>query len=466
MRRKDRFKPSETDSVNDSLNCTSEVESCPDRVAEELEDLLQRETISHQEYQRLRKTNRLPDNFGVCTLTENIDESAILYDGNLCSSSNAKHSQPFNPFPYNENGIPVNWTSNCKHSIYDIVTLSPGQKEYDHICDEMKSVGIQITKIERLENIHLLDRFKSETEHIKKHRQLGFNMNIQYLYHGTKVDKSRIGEEGLDQRLSRMGFFGKGIYFSDNPLKCIHYAKDSNLEESYILKCRVILGDSKHFPKGEYDTALQREPEKPDVKTGWRFYDSVVGCPRDYNEFVIYENRRAMIEYIISFKLDSRGNQELKTLSPSPFNDNSAFVTDDTHSDKIEEIRETIRRKRCTEKGEEYIPPDEDKKRKDRDLYLRLQQLHKGSQDSKSDAKESMEVIEERTGSIQSHKERTDSIQSNKDDIDPIEEVIDSLVTDFLVVTNTDNIEAAKYYIERSQMDVDKAITMYYEEML
>lgn len=34
-------------------------------------------------------------------------------------------------------------------------------------------------------------------------------------------------------------------------------------------------------------------------------------------------------------------------------------VTDDTHSDKIEEIRETIRRKRCIEKGEEYIPPDE-----------------------------------------------------------------------------------------------------------
>lgn len=463
MRRKDRFKTSETDTVNDSLNCTSEVESCPDRVAEELEELLQRETISHQEYQRLRKTNRLPDNAGVCTLTE--DESAILHDGNLCSSSNAKHSQSLNPFPYNENGIPVNWTSNCEQSIYDIVTLTPGEKEYDYICDEMKSAGIQLTKIQRLENIHLLDRFKSETEHIKKRRQLGFNMNIKYLYHGTKVDKSRVCEEGLDQRLSRMGFFGKGIYFSDNPLKCIHYAKDSkDLEESYILKCRVILGESKHFPKGEYDTTLQREPEKPNVKTGWRFYDSVVGCPRDYNEFVVYENRRAMIEYIISFQLDSKGDEELKTLSPSPFNGNLGTVTDDTHSDKIEEIRETIRRKRCIEKGEEYIPPDEDKKRKDRDLYLRLQQLHKG--DSKSDVKESLEVNEERTGSIQSHKEKMDSIQSNNDDIDPIEEVIDSLVTDFLVVTNTDNIEAAKYYIERSQMDVDKAITMYYEEML
>lgn len=171
MRRKDRFKTSETDTVNDSLNCTSEVQSCPDSVAEELEELLQRETISHQEYQRLRKTNMLPDNAGVCTLTE--DESAILHDGNLCSSSNGKHSQSLNPFPYNEDGIPVNWTSNCEQSIYDIVTLTPGEKEYDYICDEMKSAGIQITKIQRLENIHLLDRFKSETEHIKKHRQLG-----------------------------------------------------------------------------------------------------------------------------------------------------------------------------------------------------------------------------------------------------------------------------------------------------
>lgn len=456
MRRKDRFKNSETDIVNDSLECTSEVETCPDRVAEELEELLQRETISHQEYQRLRKTNRLPDNSEV-TSTEKIDELATLHDVELGSTNNAKHSQSFDPFPYNENGIPVNWTSNCKQSIYDIVTLNRGEKEYDYICDEMKSVGIQITKIERLENIHLLDRFKSETEHIKKHRQLGFNMNIKYLYHGTKVDKSRICEEGLDQRLSRMGFFGKGIYFSDNPLKCIHYAKDSKyLEESYILKCRVILGEPKHFPKGEYDTSLQREPEKPNVKTGWRFYDSVVGCPRDYNEFVVYENRRAMIEYIISFQLDPRGDQELRTRLPSPFSCNSGTVTDDTHGDKIEEIRETIRRKRCIEKGEEYIPPDEEKKKRDRDLYLRLQQLHKGSQDSKGDVKEPIEVNEE----------KTDSIQSNKDCIDPIEEVIDSLVTDFLVVTATDNIEAAKYYIERSQMDVDKAITMYFEEML
>lgn len=52
------------------------------------------------------------------------------------------------------------------------------------------------------------------------------------------------------------------------------------------------------------------------------------GCPRDYNEFVVYENRRAMIEYIISFQLDSKGDEELKTLSPSPFNGSKSNITD------------------------------------------------------------------------------------------------------------------------------------------
>lgn len=51
------------------------------------------------------------------------------------------------------------------------------------------------------------------------------------------------------------------------------------------------------------------------------------GCPRDYNEFVVYENRRAMIEYIISFQLDSKGDEELKTLSLSPFNGSKSNIT-------------------------------------------------------------------------------------------------------------------------------------------
>jgi len=40
-----------------------------------------------------------------------------------------------------------------------------------------------------------------------------FKLNIHYLYHGTTAPFLRICDEGLDERLSRSGRFGRGIYF-------------------------------------------------------------------------------------------------------------------------------------------------------------------------------------------------------------------------------------------------------------
>ena len=41
----------------------------------------------------------------------------------------------------------------------------------------------------------------------------GFNENILHLYHGTTANLDHVCDEGLDERLSRKGRFGKGIYF-------------------------------------------------------------------------------------------------------------------------------------------------------------------------------------------------------------------------------------------------------------
>lgn len=179
---------------------------------------------------------------------------------------------------FDKNGIPVVWTKCDKNSkAHRLVKIEPGLDIYDQIEQEFQKVNIGIKKIERLESVRQLRRFKSEMEDIQSHRKSGFDLNIQYLYHGTNVDLERLCEEGLDQRLSRMGYFGKGIYFSDNPLKCVHYSEDcSGPSEVYILMCRVILGTSKVYSAGCYDTTLKREPEKEDQSDGWRYYDSVM----------------------------------------------------------------------------------------------------------------------------------------------------------------------------------------------
>jgi hypothetical protein len=56
------------------------------------------------------------------------------------------------------------------------------------------------------------------------------------------------------------------------------------------------------YEHGEKDSNLKREPEKASAKGGWRYFDSVQGIPIDYPEFVVYDNRRCMIEYIVTFE--------------------------------------------------------------------------------------------------------------------------------------------------------------------
>ena len=76
-------------------------------------------------------------------------------------------------------------------------------------------------------------------------------VNEVYLLHGSKGNKDDICHEGLDQRLSRIGHFGRGIYFSNDVRKCFSYTKkeesndnDASMEQRKctIYKCRVLLG--------------------------------------------------------------------------------------------------------------------------------------------------------------------------------------------------------------------------------
>uniref|UniRef100_A0A8B8C4H1 Poly [ADP-ribose] polymerase n=1 Tax=Crassostrea virginica TaxID=6565 RepID=A0A8B8C4H1_CRAVI len=166
-----------------------------------------------------------------------------------------------------------------------------------------------------------------------------------------------------------MGYFGKGIYFSDNPLKCVNYVGSSDSKgESYLLKCRVILGDQKKYRKGEYKTTLKREPEKENPQPGsWKFYDSVMGCPKDYNEYVIYENRRAMIDYIITFKINQQGQNTLRERVPSPIFDIHGRETGFVESPSL---------KSSGKSDDHFDRISQDKKQKDKAMWERLQRLH------------------------------------------------------------------------------------------
>ena len=62
--------------------------------------------------------------------------------------------------------------------------------------------------------------------------------------------------------------------------------------------------------------------------------------------------------FIIHFGIICHLKQIQKNFTIS-FAVDTESTSNDTHTDKIQEIRETIRRKRCVDRGEVYKPPDE-----------------------------------------------------------------------------------------------------------
>ncbi|XP_062594086.1 uncharacterized protein LOC134255571, partial [Saccostrea cucullata] len=284
-----------------------------------------------------------------------------------------------------------------------------------------------------------------------------------------------------------------GIYYSDNPLKCLNYARSSDGKgESYLLKCRVILGDQKCYRNGEYNTTLKREPPKENPRPGSsKFYDSVMGCPKDYNEYVIYENRRAMIDYIITFKVNQQGQDSLRERIPSPIFDSQGRETgligiktpanEDDHFDRISQVREAIRRKRCEERGQEYSPPDEEKKMKDKEMWLRLQKLHNVDEKTlpsleekkarmRHAASEPQFQPEDLEGAFTESTTNTTMLPHSQSFTcgmgdDDVEKVMTSLIAEFVEVTSCDNSETARYYIDKCQMNIDQAIVCYYDDM-
>ncbi|XP_071102685.1 uncharacterized protein [Haliotis cracherodii] len=405
-----------------------------------------------------------------------------------------------NPFPFADDEFPVNWERSripdgMAGELFQLVEILPGEEEYETIARDFHIADLEVKKMERLQNVHLLDRYKGEKELLMKSRGRDFDVNARYLYHGSAANKMILCEEGLDARLGMSGCFGKGIYFSDNPKKCVQYVSRSSVK--YILMCRVMLGEAKIYPRGEMERDLKREPPKKDPAGRWRFYDSVRGRPVDFNEYVIYENRRAMIEYIITFQrqqgapADDTEQEEVggavaaNSLAPLLLEES---VED--HMKRIAQVREEIRIKRAEERGEIYTGPTEAQRQKDRDVWRRVLKVTcpPGSEGYDNAVgifeylkKEEQEDANSKAAASGAGSLTTNNTNNNNDsdlelatarslaaepEDDTVEMVMGSLISDFLEVTKIDNVQKARDYLQKSGMNLDQALLLYYEEEL
>ncbi|KAH9505164.1 hypothetical protein Btru_058861 [Bulinus truncatus] len=223
-------------------------------------------------------------------------------------------------------------------SSYSLQELNPKDRAYKEIQIDFENAGLTVILVEKLYSAHLCQQYLTERKLIldrRLSRDPDFKLNEKFLYHGTSAKKSYICEESLDSRMSKQGCFGKGIYFSDYPKKCLKYAEKGGGNEHFILLTRVILGESKVYPKGAKQKDLVREPEKEAPCIGHRFYDSVQGCPVNHKEFVVYDNRRVLVEYVITYqksdkaKVGQTDSVKFEKLKASNNSDSDSSLSDD-----------------------------------------------------------------------------------------------------------------------------------------
>ncbi|XP_066301273.1 uncharacterized protein [Branchiostoma lanceolatum] len=250
--------------------------------------------------------------------------SASSSKGVRPSFPSAGSMKPYPVDPNYDEELPCNWTLEldreqaCHH-----IRLLTTSEEYRLIAEEFSRVNITVECIERVQNQRLWDRLQYEKRNMKDMRRSdSFDVNEQYLFHGTQSSAvNQICEEGLDQRLSRIGNFGRGIYFSDDPRKCVDYSASNSAQDSNpcILKCRVLLGDVKVYPHGQTDKDLRREPLRENREEGMpKSYDSVQGCVKEYNEFVIYRNYITLPEYVIYYRLSGTASRTTQGSAQAP----------------------------------------------------------------------------------------------------------------------------------------------------
>ena len=116
------------------------------------------------------------------------------------------------------NYLPSTWTTcpTCPPDAvrkYHLIEVTLGSEEWSHVASPLDSAGFTVKRVQRIQNASLWQRLQYEKQLMTQSRPAEFDLNEKLLYHTSRAEKMVICEEGLDQRLSRSGNFGTGIYF-------------------------------------------------------------------------------------------------------------------------------------------------------------------------------------------------------------------------------------------------------------
>eukprot|EP00928_Gymnodinium_smaydae_P026631 TRINITY_DN20846_c1_g2_i2.p1 TRINITY_DN20846_c1_g2~~TRINITY_DN20846_c1_g2_i2.p1 ORF type:complete len:261 (-),score=6.14 TRINITY_DN20846_c1_g2_i2:224-1006(-) len=234
------------------------------------------------------------------------------------------------PFP-----VPESWDSLAIDNLRDVseqqlVKMQRLLQSYAHPADSAFPSSIcpsmceaRVKRVWQVQNAHLWQRFCAKKMCIGDCMQrqgttsprlpsinpsllLDPSVNEVFAFHGTTRDVAKtIAREGFDERVSKNGLYGQGLYFTPQSCKAMRYALQDDSRSRWIILSRVVLG----VPHTA--TVTNRNLRRPPEFLGSSPADSIVASPGDlpgapsdhqfHTEFVLFDGTQAFPEYLIEF---------------------------------------------------------------------------------------------------------------------------------------------------------------------
>eukprot|EP00002_Diphylleia_rotans_P021266 TRINITY_DN4143_c0_g1_i1.p1 TRINITY_DN4143_c0_g1~~TRINITY_DN4143_c0_g1_i1.p1 ORF type:complete len:971 (-),score=182.02 TRINITY_DN4143_c0_g1_i1:584-3496(-) len=200
--------------------------------------------------------------------------------------------------------------SQINPSICRIRVLDTNSELHHRICKRIMSTvpGCKIDMIQTIENHWLLSMY-SNSKRLMNHKKQGV-FNERSLFRGTReIQPQEIydSQEGFDMRFSKGGFYGTGVYFSENFDYAHRYAHrindftgSGNVYQAFL--CHVLCGEAKDYGS-RLDTSLRLPPTKDGIDNSTERYDSVTGVHFGSRIFVTYNNTYAYPTFLITYRV-------------------------------------------------------------------------------------------------------------------------------------------------------------------
>ncbi|KAG9468419.1 hypothetical protein GDO78_022780 [Eleutherodactylus coqui] len=238
------------------------------------------------------------------TLNLNIDLAGVNYTVVMELSSMwdpTGKEMAIQRFPKHENtlDLPKSWDSMDKSQL-KVVTVDTRSPEYSDVQAQFaKTCQMKISKIERIQNLHLYQNYQIKKQSIDTKN--GTTNNERQLFHGTDENTVKsVNSNGFNRSYSGLNVgakLGNGTYFAVNSNYSAHdqYSKPDANGLKYMYLVRVLTGE---FCVGQEGMVA---PPAKNPSNSTDLYDSVTNDLAKPSIFAIFNDIQAYPEYLITF---------------------------------------------------------------------------------------------------------------------------------------------------------------------